>query len=399
MGIYVPWLADAARMTGYPVVEVNGWRTRGHGGMRVVEGVIGHHTATSRNAGGDYPSLNIVTNGHASLPGPLSAFGLGRSGTVYVIAAGTSWHAGVSAHAGFYDLNDEYLGIEAENDGIGEPWTAEQLDCYPRLVAAILHYMHRGADRYVSHREAARWPNGKIDPTGIETNWMRGLVAAMLANPASITRGGAPLPAPITPPPSAPATEFPLPGGHYFGDINGAAESHGGYYTREQVWVRQVQEALQRAGKAPNTPGWADGIWEQPTTDAMRAWESSAGRPVNGQCHRDDWDALVLGRGGAPAPAPSNGVPAFPLPRDHWFGDINGSARSHGGYYEHERGWIEQIQRALQRKGYAPGYAGWADGLFEQPTIDSVARWQRDHMPGTTFYGQVWHDDWAKLLG
>jgi len=169
---FVPWLADAARSTGYPVVEVAGWRTRGHGGMRVVEGVVGHHTATSHRAAGDYPSLGIVTNGRADLAGPLCNLGLGRSGTVYVVAAGCAYHAGASRWAGFTDLNDEFLGIEAESAGTGG-WTPAQLDAYPKLVAALLRYMNRGADRYAGHKDVCLPVGRKIDPVGIDTNWMR----------------------------------------------------------------------------------------------------------------------------------------------------------------------------------------------------------------------------------
>lgn len=174
MGIYVPWLADAARATGYPVVEISGWRSRGHGPMRVVEGVIGHHTATPNTASGDYPSLNVVTNGRAGLPGPLANYGLGRNGTIYVIAAGLAYHAGASTWAGYVDLNDEFLGIEAESAGDGR-WTADQIDCYPRLVASVLRYIRRHADRYVSHRGCAVPSGRKPDPTGISDDWMRGV--------------------------------------------------------------------------------------------------------------------------------------------------------------------------------------------------------------------------------
>jgi peptidoglycan hydrolase-like protein with peptidoglycan-binding domain len=59
---------------------------------------------------------------------------------------------------------------------------------------------------------------------------------------------------------------------------------------------------------------------------------------------------------------------------------------------------VRLIQRALQRWGFAPNVAGWVDGKFEQPTVNSVAAWQRAHMPNTQFFGQVWSDDWAKLL-
>lgn len=172
MGVYVGWLADAARSTGYRVVEIAGWRTRGHGPMRLVEVVVGHHTATPATAPGDYPSLNVVTNGRAGLPGPLANFGLGRDGTIYVIAAGLSYHAGASRWAGYLDLNDEGIGIEAESDGTGR-WTPQQLDCYPKLVAALLRYMSRGVDRYAAHRDVAVPTGRKPDPTGIDSAWMR----------------------------------------------------------------------------------------------------------------------------------------------------------------------------------------------------------------------------------
>lgn len=170
--MYVPWLVDAARNTGYPVVEVPGWQTRGHGGMRVVEGVVGHHTATSDSAPGDYPSLDVVTYGRADLAGPLCNLGLGRSGTVYVVAAGCAYHAGASRWLGFLDVNDEFLGIEAESAGAGG-WTDAQRDAYPRLVAALLRYMSRGLDRYAGHKDVCLPVGRKIDPVGIDTAWLR----------------------------------------------------------------------------------------------------------------------------------------------------------------------------------------------------------------------------------
>jgi hypothetical protein len=170
--VYVPWLVDAARSTGYPVVEVTGWQTRGHGGMRVVEGVVGHHTATADSAPGDYPSLDIVTNGRPDLAGPLCNLGLGRSGTIYVVAAGCAYHAGASRWLGFLDLNDEFLGIEAESAGYGV-WTDAQRDAYPKLVAALLRYMSRGVERYAGHKDVCVPPGRKIDPVGIDTGWLR----------------------------------------------------------------------------------------------------------------------------------------------------------------------------------------------------------------------------------
>lgn len=185
-GIFVPWLADAARLTGYPVVELAGWQARGHGGFRAVEVVVAHHTAGAPL--GDYPSLGVVRDGRAGLDGPLANYGLGRSGTVYVVAAGVAWHAGASAWAGFYDLNDEAIGIEAESVGTRDDWTWEQRDAYPRLVAATLHYMGRGAERACGHRECALPAGRKIDPAFWNLPALRGEVARYLADPALITR-------------------------------------------------------------------------------------------------------------------------------------------------------------------------------------------------------------------
>ena len=141
---------------------------------------MGHHTATSDSAKGDYPSLNVVRDGRTGLAGPLANFGLGRNGTIYVIAAGCAWHAGVTRFAGFTDLNDEFLGIEAESAGTGG-WTNAQRDCYPKLVGSCLRYMKRGTSRYVSHRTSAYPPGRKPDPTGLTDAWMRERADAWLS--------------------------------------------------------------------------------------------------------------------------------------------------------------------------------------------------------------------------
>lgn len=180
MSIYIPWLADAARLTGYPVVEVAGWRTRGHGGMRAVEGVVGHHTA---DGPGEYPSLFIVRDGREDLAGPLAHLGLGRSGTVYVIAAGLCWHAGASEWSGFLDLNDEFIGIEAESRGSTDDWTAQQHDAYPRLVASLLYFMRRDASRFGGHKEVCLPKGRKIDPAFWDLGGMRNTVAYLLGAP------------------------------------------------------------------------------------------------------------------------------------------------------------------------------------------------------------------------
>lgn len=181
MGLYISWLADAARMTGYPVMEVPGWRARGHGPMRAVEGVVFHHTANPQP--GVYPSLRIVRDGRADLAGPLAHLGLGRDGTVFVIAAGQCWHAGASAWAGMFDLNDEFVGVEGESAGTRDDWTPEQRDCYPRLMAALLHFMRRGADRAARHAEVCQPAGRKIDAAYWSGPQTRERIAWLLGDP------------------------------------------------------------------------------------------------------------------------------------------------------------------------------------------------------------------------
>ena len=84
---YLTDLAAIARKTSLEVIEVAGWETRGRGPMSDVRAVVCHHTATL-NRTADMPSLNTLINGRPDLSGPLSQFGLSRSGKVYVIAAG-----------------------------------------------------------------------------------------------------------------------------------------------------------------------------------------------------------------------------------------------------------------------------------------------------------------------
>lgn len=171
-------LADACRKSGLPVVEVEGWKGRGHGQMAGVNTIVCHHTATSAKAAGNYPSLRIVRDGRPDLPGPLSQLGLGRDGTVYVIAAGVAYHAGAT----FYPRQDNWhaLGIEAEHDGVS-PWPEVQHSAYVRLVAALAEHYGIPLSNVQGHKEIA-YPKGrKIDPT-FDMNDFRRRVRAVNAS-------------------------------------------------------------------------------------------------------------------------------------------------------------------------------------------------------------------------
>lgn len=161
--------AALLRAAGLTVVEVDGWETRGRpastGGFAPV-GVLCHHTATSQ-ASSDAAVIRLLVMGRSDLPGPLCHFGLGRSGTVYVIASGRANHAGRAKASGTVaagDGNSLYIGVEAFNDGRGEPWPSAQYDAYALLCAVLSKKITGNSVNTVrAHKETS--VTGKIDPT------------------------------------------------------------------------------------------------------------------------------------------------------------------------------------------------------------------------------------------
>lgn len=125
-------------------------------------------------------------------------------------------------------------------------------------------------------------------PGPLDLNWFPGTIDDMR------TIWGAPAPHPDPPrqPPSD-AGPWPLPPGHYFGLLTGPDESHGGYHLDERDHIRRIQQALQRAGVAPDYDGWADGVYEWPTRNAMVDWQRSVGYVQTGNVWPDDWDRLL----------------------------------------------------------------------------------------------------------
>jgi hypothetical protein len=188
-GTYHRGLAAIARRTGFPVIEVAGWQTRGKdsngnpaGMVARPTGVDCHHTASGRLSG-DIPTLGILTYGRSDLRNSLCAYGLARSGRIYVVAAGQSWHAGLVYDTRFD--NAHAFGIEAENDGIGERWPAAQMEAYARLCAELCRAFGIPPSMVRDHREICYPAGRKIDRTGIASNAFRSAVAARLANPTA----------------------------------------------------------------------------------------------------------------------------------------------------------------------------------------------------------------------
>jgi N-acetyl-anhydromuramyl-L-alanine amidase AmpD len=107
------------------------------------------------------PSLRVVTDGRAGLAGPLCNYGLGRDGTVYVVAAGYGWHAGVVRDQSY--ANDYAIGIEAEATGL-TGWPSIQMDAYAQLCAALCDAFDLSPDRVLGHKEVCAPRGRKSDP-------------------------------------------------------------------------------------------------------------------------------------------------------------------------------------------------------------------------------------------
>jgi hypothetical protein len=167
------------KRAGLKVKAVDGWRTRSRGYTFTPMRVMFHHTASSRR-GGNAPSLGICTRGRSDLPGPLCHLMIGRDGTVYLVAAGYANHAGYGGpERGIpKDSGNRYaVGIEVENDGVGEPWSRELLRACDITFAVLLEHLDEGAGALLGHKE---YTSRKIDPHPIDMDKDRDRVRELL---------------------------------------------------------------------------------------------------------------------------------------------------------------------------------------------------------------------------
>ena len=176
-GRYLTDLADVARRSGYPVIEIGAapgqqgteWRQRARRSGGYLTGrpnhVLVHHTASPPSADG-WPDANYCT--FRSDARPVCNLYLARTGTIFVCAAGATNTNG----SGFDpcgitpddSMNTHAIGVEAGNNGIGEEWSDPLLDCYPKLVYELEVAYGIGPAQIHGHWEYA--PTRKIDPAG-----------------------------------------------------------------------------------------------------------------------------------------------------------------------------------------------------------------------------------------
>lgn len=103
---------------------------------------------------------------------------------------------------------------------------------------------------------------------------------------------------------------------------------------------------------------------------------------------------------------PNNPMNGHPVPAliARGTGDFYGLASDprnecHGGYYESERPAVRLIEEFLRWWYPNPSKTKHlvVDGRFGETTKELVTLFQKNHMPRTTNFGEVWFDDWAKM--
>ena len=170
-------LADVLRGGGLRVVEVDGWRSRSYRGWSpgfvvVPSHVMVHHTASSLFS----TPVSDVAYILGAVFAPLANLYLARDGTFHVVAAGRSctngagrdsWGGGVPDDM----MNHHAIGIEAANNGVGEPWPKAQTDAYVAGCAALCAGYQIPSGHVRAHHEWA--PGRKIDPAG-QSPWAVG---------------------------------------------------------------------------------------------------------------------------------------------------------------------------------------------------------------------------------
>lgn len=167
---YLTDLAAACRSFGADVQEENGWQTRARSSGGYNSGlpnhVMCHHTASNASSDGQ-SDVDYMCYGSDNRP--VANLYLSRSGKIWVMAAGATntngkgsdwWGGGVPNDS----MNSYAIGIEAANNGVGEPWPAVQQDVYVLLVQTLCEWYNIPNNNVRAHHEWA--PDRKIDPAG-----------------------------------------------------------------------------------------------------------------------------------------------------------------------------------------------------------------------------------------
>ena len=348
-------LERAVKRAGVKYKKVSGWASRGHGAMGSIRGIVAHHTAGPKS--GNSPSLNVVAYGRAGLSGPLAQLFLARDGTVYLVAAGVSYHAGRVNNSNF--TNSHALGIEAENTGLSNdsPWPAHQVDAYAKLCKALCDEFGLPTSRVRGHKEVCSPRGRKIDPTLNMSQFRKKVGGAKGGVSQDGGSGGATYKDVNTTAPLGLYDKDPKNGHTRIADWQGDALGYTGKDKdgRFGPGTERDTKALQRQLGVED-----DGLVGD---DTMAAW-IKAGRPKLGSGSKPK---------PKPKPAPKPKAPKFPLPAGHWYGVESRDPRNHSGYYERDRAGIRQLQQGLKDRGWKI----LVDGIYGENSRAIVTAFQK----------------------
>lgn len=350
-------LERAVKNAGVKYKKVSGWASRGHGTMGRIDSIMCHHTAGPKS--GNAPSLNVVAYGRAGLSGPLSQLFLARDGTVYLVAAGVSYHAGRVSSNRY--TNSHSIGIEAENTGVSNdsPWPAHQVAEYAKLCKALADEFNLPISRVVGHKEAT---SRKIDPSFSMASFRAKVGGAK----GGVSSGG--------------------------GTSGGSSRSYKSvsYGTTLGKWdkgspVKDWQDFLKGQGYNLGKGG-VDGYFGDSTVSATKKYQKKVGVDVDGMAGKDTWakakkDGLKWKRKKA-----SKSVP-YPLPRGHFYYTEDKRNTVHSGYWKKDRPAIRKIQKKV---------GTGVDGGYGVKTKAAVMRWQKKH--GLKADGAVGVSTWGKMF-
>ena len=273
-------LADVLRRAGLRVREVDGWQQRQRGGSGYSQsgpiGIIVHHTASSSGWNGEQDANFLTFQCDVK---PMANLYLDRGGQWWILAGGatnTNGSGGPWGPIPVDSANSRVIGIEAGNNGVGEPWPDVMQDAYVAGVAALANAYRIEPGNVLSHQEWA--PTRKVDPAGPSRfgsinsshTWDMDVFRAAV----NTARGG---PGPVTPPPKPTPTT-----------------------TNGKTYVVQPGDSWWKITAL--TMGDPSGNWR-----ALAAANGGPDRQLHpGQVLR------IPGAGGPPAPPAPGGVPPFP---------------------------------------------------------------------------------------
>lgn len=284
------WMADALHEASIPFIAEPGWETRGSSTFDPQGGVIHHDAlpATVKAAN----AVRLMRDGRSDLAGPLcNVWGdddndrTGERGdpVAHLIAAGRANHAGRGGWLGMSG-NSKVWGIEARNNGIGEPWTPQMVEFLQRISAAFAHYAGHGPEKICGHKEWA--PGRKIDPAGIDMHEFRAEVKWFLGTADS----------PVLPTPAmgdAQAASLMLWFVSIYDRAGGAANWPTIRKGASGDWVRMIQGTCRSVSGAPEV----DGVFGPRTVEAVSNIQRIAakGNPlvqVDGVVGPQTWQVL-----------------------------------------------------------------------------------------------------------